>query len=204
MIAVVLVARNIRVRKHDIESRYDLEQAQRRHEQLSLTDPLTGALNRRFLDNNYAQIVAQAVKRDQRVVLVLLDIDQFKPLNDTYGHHCGDSVLKQLVRILQDNLPGDSLVIRLGGDEFAVLFHGKECRKQIDRCLRHLETDPAVLRATEGRPVRVSAGYAIAADGQSHPLEEIYRHADESLYAAKRGYRPERTEVSLPPRREAT
>ena len=201
VIVVVLVARNVRVRKHDIETRYDLEQTQRRHEHLSLTDPLTGAFNRRFLDQRYQQLVADACARDQQMVLALLDIDRFKPLNDTFGHHCGDAVLKQLVRILNENLPGDSLVIRLGGDEFAVLFSGEKCAQTIDHCLRHLETDPAVLRLTEGHPVSVSAGFAPAtADGSARNLDDVYRNADEELYLAKRGHRPDRTEPSLSPR----
>ena len=68
IIVVVLVARNVRVRKHDIETRYDLEQAQRRHEHLALTDPLTGAFNRRFLDQNYQKLVEGACAREQRLV----------------------------------------------------------------------------------------------------------------------------------------
>ncbi|MDJ0926914.1 MAG: GGDEF domain-containing protein [Gammaproteobacteria bacterium] len=205
IIVVVLVARNVRVRKHDIETRYDLEQAQRRHEHLSLTDPLTGAFNRRFLDQNYQRLVEGACAREQRLVLALLDVDRFKPLNDTFGHHCGDSVLKQLVRILNENLPGDSLVIRLGGDEFAVLFTGQKCEQTIDRCLRHLETDPAVLRLTEGHPVTVSAGFAVAAeDGSGDTLDDAYRRADDELYARKRGHRPDRTQPSLPERPQET
>lgn len=192
MIALVLVARNVRVRKHDIETRFDLEAVGQRHEQLSLTDPLTGALNRRFLDQNYESLVRNASAREQELTLVLLDIDRFKPLNDTFGHHNGDIILKQLVRILIENLPGDSIVIRLGGDEFAVVYAGKHCRASIAQCLRHLETDPAVLRATEAEVVTVSAGYAAAVvEGEPRTLEDTYRRADEELYAVKRGRQTE-------------
>lgn len=184
--ALVLVARNVRVRKDDIETRYDLEQAQRMHEQLSLTDPLTGAYNRRFLDKHYETLAKDAWARQQRVTLALLDIDRFKPLNDTYGHHAGDHVLKQLVRILNENLPGDSLVIRLGGDEFAVLYVGEQGREDVKQCLRHLETDPAVLRATGGEVVTVTVGFTEVIDGGARSLDEVYRDADEQLYQNKR------------------
>lgn len=195
VIALVLVARNVRVRKHDIETRFDLEEAGRRHEYLSLTDPLTGAFNRRFLNKNYKQLVALASSREQRLSLALLDIDQFRSLNDTHGHHNGDIILKQLVGILTDNLPGDSLVIRLGGDEFAVLYTGKQCRESVTQCLRHLETDPAVLRAPDGKIVTVSAGFAHAVEGGvASSLEDTYRRADEDLYAVKRGHQAERGE----------
>jgi len=186
VIALVLVARNVRVRKHDIETRFDLEQAQRRHEQLSLTDPLTGAFNRRFLHKYYDNLAKDACARQQQLSFALLDIDKFKPLNDTYGHHCGDSVLKQLVRILNENLPGDSIVLRLGGDEFAILYVGTNCRENVKLCLRHLETDPVVLRATEGKVVTVSAGFAEVVGDTARGLEEVYRDADEQLYVAKR------------------
>lgn len=193
LIALVLVARNVRVRKHDIETRFDLDEAGQRHEHLSLTDPLTGAFNRRFLNKHYDSLVQNAASREQEFSLVLLDIDRFKSLNDTHGHHNGDTILKKLVWILNDNLPGDSIVIRLGGDEFAVLYAGKHCRESVNQCLRHLETDPAVLRATGGTVVTVSAGFAHAADGSvASSLEETYRRADEELYSVKRGRQAER------------
>jgi len=197
MIALVLVARNVRVRKGDIETRYDLEQAQRKHERASLTDPMTGAYNRRFLDKHFDRLAYDASARQQILSFALLDVDKFKPLNDTYGHHAGDSVLKQLVRTLNENLPGDSIVIRLGGDEFAVLYVGKNARADISQCLRHLETDPVVLRATEGTAVTVSAGYAEVVEGKARPLDDVYRDADEQLYAAKRGLQHQKTQTHL-------
>ena len=199
LIALVLVARNVRVRKHDIETRFDLEEAGQRHEHLSLTDPLTGAFNRRFLNKEYDLLAKNAASREQQLSLVLLDIDQFKSLNDTYGHHNGDIILKQLVGILKGNLPGDSFVIRLGGDEFAVLYSGKHCRDSVNQCLRHLETDPVVLRATDGIVVSVSAGFAPAVDaGVARSLENTYRRADEELYSVKRGRQAERDESQVP------
>ncbi|MGI9341200.1 MAG: GGDEF domain-containing protein [Gammaproteobacteria bacterium] len=194
-IALVLVARNVRVRKDDIETRYDLEQAQQRHEQASLTDPLTGAYNRRFLDKEYGKLANDAFNRQQTMSIALLDVDRFKPLNDTHGHHAGDQVLKQLVRILNDNLPGDSIVIRLGGDEFAVLYFGENGGADIDQCLRHLETDPAVLRATGGEPVTVSSGCAEAVSDRKRSLEAVYRDADNKLYVTKRSRKADATQA---------
>jgi len=192
--ALVLVARNVRVRKDDIEARYELEQAQRRHEHLSLVDPLTGAFNRRYLDRHYAQILEEARSSDAPLQLALLDVDKFKTLNDTVGHHCGDEVLCKLVDTLKEHLPGSAIVVRLGGDEFSVLLSDRNGREGVLQCLKHLETDPAVLRATGGKPVTVSVGFAAVTGGDGN-LDDVYRVADEQLYAAKRN-RPVTTDTT--------
>lgn len=193
--ALVLVARNVRVRKDDIEARFELEQAQRRHEHLSLVDPLTGAFNRRYLDRHYGKVLAEARASGTTLQLALLDVDNFKILNDTAGHHGGDDVLRRLVDTLGEHLPGSAIVVRLGGDEFAVLLSGSNVRENVLRCLKHLETDPAVLRSTGGKPVTVSAGFA-PVEPQASDLEDVYRIADEQLYAAKRN-RPCAPEAAL-------
>ena len=93
----------------------------------------------------------------------------------------------QAIEILSRNLPGNSVVVRLGGDEFAVVFVGEKVHETLAQCLKHLETDPAVLRATQGCVVAVSSGFALAADGDDvRRLQDVYRAADAELYAVKR------------------
>jgi diguanylate cyclase (GGDEF)-like protein len=197
LLALALVARNIGVRKHDIETRFDLEQAQREQEQLSLTDPLTGVWNRRFLTRNFLDIVKDARAQNRNPQLALLDLDDFKILNDTHGHHSGDEILKGLADVLRQNLPGNAHVVRLGGDEFAVLYTGEGFEALVRQCLSHLETDPKLIRAAGGMPVRVSAGFAELGADQDPVLEDLYRLADQRLYAAKRS-RPEDRTTSMP------
>jgi diguanylate cyclase (GGDEF)-like protein len=197
LIALALVARNVGVRKHDIETRFDLEQAQREQEKLSLTDPLTGVWNRRFLTRNFLDIVEDARAQNHKLQIALLDLDDFKLLNDSRGHHSGDEILKGLADVLRENLPGNAHVIRLGGDEFAVLYAGEDFETQVCQCLKHLETDPKLIRAAGGMPVRVSVGFAGLDADQKPILEDLYRSADQRLYEAKRA-RPEDRTTSMP------
>ena len=185
MIACALVARNIRIRKDDIETRYNLEKTKRRHEMLSLTDPLTGAWNRRFLDNKFDTLARDAASRGDMLQLALLDIDQFKHHNDHHGHIFGDKILNRLVEILSDHLPGNSIVIRMGGDEFAVLFPGLGLAENIQKCLAILSEDPDLLKVTRGKPVTVSAGFAALADENDFDLDALYRRADAQMYSKK-------------------
>lgn len=197
LIALALVARNVGVRKHDIETRFDLEQAQREQEKLSLTDPLTGVWNRRFLTRNFLDIVEDARAEKRKLQLALLDLDDFKVLNDSRGHHSGDEILKGLADVLRINLPGNAHVIRLGGDEFAVLYSGEGFETQVRQCLKHLETDPKLLRSTGGVSVKVSVGFAELGADQNPVLEDLYRLADKRLYAAKRA-RSENRHTPMP------
>jgi diguanylate cyclase (GGDEF)-like protein len=193
-ITLALVARNIGVRKHDIETRFDLEQAQREHELLSLTDPLTGVWNRRFLTLNFDRICNEARAEQCNLKLALLDLDNFKILNDTLGHHCGDEILKGLTATLRENLPGNAYIIRLGGDEFAILYSGKDLESLVHQCLKHIETDPKLMRAAGGKPVKVSAGFAEMTPDSSPNLVELYRLADERLYEVKRSRAAQKSE----------
>lgn len=185
LIACALVARNIRIRKDDIETRFNLEKTKHRHEMLSLTDALTGAWNRRFLDNNFKRLAFDAAARGDMLQLALLDIDQFKHHNDSLGHLFGDKILNRLVEILTKNLPGHSVVIRMGGDEFAVLFPGLGLAENINKCLSVLRADPDLLAATGGKPVTVSAGFAVLADENDFDLDALYRRADAQMYSKK-------------------
>ncbi len=143
--ATLVIVRNTVVRKHDIRARYELEKAHRDLQLISTRDPLTGAWNRRYLEQNFASIAQRARDEGRFLYLALLDVDTFKKLNDTHGHHHGDQILRRLVQVLQDNLPGTAHVLRLGGDEFAVFYTSKHIEDALRRCLEHLETDPRLL-----------------------------------------------------------
>ena len=185
-IAIFTIMRNTLARKNDIRTRYKLENAHRKLQLLSTRDPLTGAWNRRYLDQNFDDIVQMARREHKTLQLAILDVDSFKFLNDTFGHHLGDEVLRRLTAIFLENLPGNAYLIRLGGDEFAVLYTGENFEELINRCLRHLQTDPALLKATNGIPVLVSTGYASLAEGEMPEFEAVYKRADEQLYLMKK------------------
>jgi diguanylate cyclase (GGDEF)-like protein len=155
-------------------------------EQLSQIDGLTGVYRRRALDEKLKEEVIRAQTFKTTFCLMLLDIDHFKDLNDTYGHQFGDQVLQQLGEILRGSVYDTDFVGRYGGEEFAILLP----RAQPDGVLRKGE---AIRSAVEGRAfqlagervqVTVSIGIAhFPRDGQTEDL--IVQQADQALYEAK-------------------
>lgn len=183
--AMLTIARNTIVRKDDIRARFDLEDAHRELQLISTCDPLTGARNRRFIEQNFDEYARRCYEEQQPVQLALLDIDDFKHFNDTYGHHHGDAILQRLAKVFVEALPGNTHLIRLGGDEFAVVYSGDGFERLVKRCLDHLFTDPMLLEKSDGEPVTVSVGFAAGSSDKVAELAELYKNADAALYEAK-------------------
>ena len=135
LISLVLVARNVMVRKSDIRTRYDLERTNARMQRLSNVDPLTEAWNRRYLKAEFAQHTAAWHERGESFHFAFLDLDDFKQLNDAYGHDYGDEVLKNVSRAFQERVGEEGCVVRMGGDEFALLFAHREPEGMIREAL---------------------------------------------------------------------
>ena len=186
VVAAILIARNVFVRKDDIRVRFGLETAHEEQRLLSSRDPLTGAWNRRFLEENIAEFSLRARDQNLAVNFALLDVDAFKLINDSYGHDFGDAVLRSLATIVMEALPENAHFVRLGGDEFVVLSIGSDCQQIVRRCLKRLENDPKLLDDSGGEPITVSVGYAEMSPSDTIDLPTLYRIADEDLYAAKR------------------
>ncbi len=182
--ATLVLVRNTIVRKHDIRARYELERAHRDLQLISTRDPLTGAWNRRYLEQNFSSIAQRARDDGRNLYLALLDVDSFKKLNDTCGHHHGDEILRRLGQMLRDNLTETAHVLRLGGDEFAVLDTRDNFEDAVRLCLGHLETDPRLLEVNEA-PVRVSTGFAKVGPNERADLDLLYRVSDAALYERK-------------------
>ncbi len=146
--------------------------------QASRTDPLTGCLNRRGFQERAVAEIAELTRHGRRGAVVALDIDHFKPVNDTFGHAAGDELLCWFARTLEANVrPGDA-VGRLGGDEFAVLLG------QVDPA--DVKVSTARLEAALGSRAPASLGIAIFPDDGTD-LEALTRCADARLYASRRG-----------------
>ena len=188
--AMLIIGRNTVVRKGEIRTRYDLEDAHRELQLISTRDPLTGAWNRRFVEQNFDEYAQRCFEDQEEVQLALMDIDKFKYFNDTFGHHHGDLILQHLAKVFIDMLPGNTHLIRLGGDEFAIVFRGEDFKRLVSRCLNHLLTDPVLLQVSDGEPVTVAVGFASGGLDKVPNITDLYKEADDALYEAKKTRMP--------------
>ena len=153
---------------------------------LALTDPLTGLLNRRGLEAELPKLLALSRRYRAPVSAVMLDIDRFKRVNDTYGHPVGDEVLRRLGRILEASVRKEDLAVRYGGEEFLLLLYGadRQAAKEVVERIR------ARFRAEKVEPIpyplTLSGGIAGGEVPQGEEaLEEWILQADYALLRAK-------------------
>lgn len=155
-------------------------------EQLAMLDPLTGLHNRRMFHEQLNQAVGHALRTGRTMAVCLVDLDDFKSINDGYGHHTGDDVLKEAARRLRMGLrAGDSLA-RLGGDEFAVLLRDLKNPDEAVHVARKIVAQLQQPMAIGHVPVHVgtSVGVVYAPDDAQDALT-LMRYADMALYQAK-------------------
>jgi len=157
----------------------------------ALRDPLTGLYNRRYLEETFGRELARAARERTPLSLVMIDLDNFKRLNDEHGHAAGDQVLRWFGDLLRARLrPGD-IACRYGGEEFIVLMPTASAEVAMERAeqLRYAFT-PLVATASGQRltNVTLSAGMAVFPE-DAHSASELRRCADVALYAAKRSGR---------------
>jgi diguanylate cyclase (GGDEF)-like protein len=155
-------------------------------ETLAATDELTGLLNRRGFTRSVEKVLANARRYDEKGVLLFIDLNGFKPVNDTYGHDAGDEVLRQVSRVLNDNVRDNDYVGRLGGDEFAVLLVRTTWDDGIDRAESLDRTLNSYYASWQGRMIGIGASIGVQVyDGKSTP-SQLLKHADSAMYRAKR------------------
>jgi diguanylate cyclase len=151
----------------------------------ALRDPLTGAFNRLAYDRRAALEVARWRSDGGKLSMIVCDIDHFKRINDGFGHAAGDKVLKEVARVLQDQLRSSDFVARYGGEEFVVLLNGagSDAALQIaEKLRRSIKAAPFRSRG-ERVPVTISCGIGTF-DGDD-TLEIVFERTDAALYAAK-------------------
>ncbi|MBI2584951.1 MAG: GGDEF domain-containing protein [Rhodospirillales bacterium] len=165
------------------------ERAERRLaelERLAVTDALTGLLNRRGLEAELKRVMAAARRYREKGVLIFVDLDGFKPINDTYGHAAGDAVLAHVARLLAAHIRATDFAARLGGDEFAVLL----TRTDWQQGLKRAESFDALINgatvAWQGRAIAVHASFGFQTYGSGDDLLRALNEADHAMYAAKR------------------
>jgi diguanylate cyclase (GGDEF)-like protein len=165
----------------------------RRQEKLreqAIRDPLTGLANRRYLEESLPRELHRAARERTALSIAMLDLDHFKRFNDAFGHDPGDSLLREVGRVLNEKLRKSDIACRYGGEEFVLVLPNSSLA---DICERIDEIRLAVrdLRIRHGDrllgAVTVSAGVAEAREGMT--ARELLREADEALYGAKRAGR---------------
>lgn len=149
-------------------------------------DDLTGLANRVLLNERLADALAESERTGAQVAVLLIDLDQFKDVNDTLGHDCGDSLLRGVAARMQSQLRACDTVARIGGDEFAVLLTTDVTTAAAEDVARRLADLAAEPIDVDGYRLRVSAsvGVAIAPRHGTDPVT-LMRRADEAMYQAK-------------------
>ncbi len=162
----------------------------RKLELASITDPLTELPNRRHAMDRLRQEFQGARASDKPLSLLMIDIDRFKQVNDTYGHDAGDAVLQGTARVLRRSLRRMDLVCRLGGEEFVVLCPGADAGigMRIAERLRTAVEGETITYGQTSLRVTISTGVATLQPGDATP-EDALRRADKSMYAAKQAGR---------------
>ena len=168
---------------------------------LALVDPLTGAFNRRSFFEFAGKEEARARRGGNQFAVLMIDIDHFKRINDTYGHPAGDSVIKSLADICARTLRPSDVIARYGGEEFVVNLPDTDHRQAslVAERLRYVVADARV--PSEQGPIAFTVSVGVATCSDETPLDAAIAEADKALYRAKKNGR-NRVEVSMATRRE--
>ena len=151
------------------------------------TDGLTGLANRRTLDEELVLEWRRADRVGDSLAFILLDLDDFKRVNDTHGHQAGDAVLRAVGQVLLEGVRQVDLAGRYGGEEFALVLPETDlpgALKLAERLRVALETTPVEL--ADGKTLQVTASFGVALKDELSSADELVAVADEALYAAKR------------------
>jgi diguanylate cyclase (GGDEF)-like protein/PAS domain S-box-containing protein len=170
--------------KQDITSDRQIMETLR---QQAETDPLTGLANRSLFQSRYREVVSDGLNYGFASALVLIDLDRFKSLNDTFGHSAGDACLGEVARRLKQAFHNAGLIARLGGDEFALILHAPTDPVRIARVLRQAVVMLSRPLFWNGLRLEVGASIGVALVGRPHRrrITELFAEADIALYDAK-------------------
>jgi diguanylate cyclase (GGDEF)-like protein len=171
-------------------ARFELErqlfQSYQRVKTLAETDPLTTLPNRYFFDESLKQAITNNQRSQHKLALLLLDLDNFKIVNDTFGHDVGDLLIKRMVMRIKGCLRGNELFARLGGDEFGITLANLESAENASVVAQRIVTIMMKPMEIAGTTVHVTTSIGIALHPENgFSSEVLFKHADIAMYRAK-------------------
>jgi diguanylate cyclase (GGDEF)-like protein len=178
---------NLQLKEHILFQQKELEDKNKELEHLATHDSLTGLINRRFFEEKALQEILR-IKRygEGSCLFLLLDIDNFKCINDKYGHPAGDKVLQSVASILKTQLREIDIVSRIGGEEFAIILVNLDAKagEIVAETLRNsIEKEIITI---DGQEINITVSIGITfIDNSIDSYEEVYAYADKALYVAK-------------------
>jgi len=175
----------------ELENRSDeLAKLNRRLVEMTIVDDLTGLYNKKHFRTRFQEEIERVVRYHRTLCLLMIDIDDFKAVNDAYGHLTGDEVLRDLGRLMHSSVRPCDIVARYGGEEFAIILpetgltEGLRVAERIRRDIAEHDFLPA---RGPGKPLRITASFGIVARADSvESIDELIQRADSFLYQAKR------------------
>ncbi len=159
---------------------------------MAITDGLTGLYNRHYLNTHLNNMVRESLAKNKPLSLLIMDMDHFKQVNDTYGHDVGDQVLQALSKVIVNATRGSDLVARFGGEEFVVLMPETDFKPALDaaeRIRRTVEKTPFVVTHEVGQILKTISIGASTLNHMGDSGEALLKRADTALYQAKNGGR---------------
>ena len=155
--------------------------------QLTIEDSLTGLYNRRYFNQAMQNEIERNYRDHRSLALAIIDIDHFKKINDTWGHDGGDKVLREVAKIMKNNVRQSDTISRIGGEEFAVIMPNIRyhlAKEVMERLRADIEKSSISIDNTELR-VTVSIGTAVSEPHHMIKVDELYNLSDQALYQAK-------------------
>jgi len=168
---------------------FDTRMKLTRAETMAITDPLTGTHNRRFFDEVLKKLCERSIRYNAPISLAMMDIDHFKMINDKFGHQCGDYVLKQLTRILEQNNRACDYICRYGGEEFTILLPDTK----LDEAVKFAERNRVKIQEEEfvweNNKFNITASFGVCQSRTNNSCEKIIssliESVDRALYNSK-------------------
>ena len=157
----------------------------------AMYDALSGLWNRRAIFEALARELDRSRRQQSPLAVIMIDLDHFKRINDTYGHLVGDDVLREAAQRLRETVRSYDFVGRYGGEEFLIVAPGSESSRAMDLAerIRRLFAENPIRLSTAAIPVTLSLGVVCLQDGQAAEINKVLSAADHALYSAKSGGR---------------